>query len=203
MRKSLPLLFSIVLLFATTRCTEITDSLARLIPEPMTPIITVADYAVNSVKPAYGDTLYVGDTLQISVALDPCYNTIQRFDVEIDKRYMRDSILFLYDYLSFCDTIRSKPDSGIYYFKDMVPSLGVFVPRMQFIAEKSPVPDSTRIPITISLTTDVDSTKVSNVCTHTFEVLILDYPEITEDDPVDARIEELIRRERKRLSGNN
>lgn len=174
------------------------DKLDKMIPEAMSPLITVAEYAVNSSKPACGDTLYVGDTLQISVALDPFYNTIQHFDVQIDERYMSDSIFFIEDYLSYCDTVLSRPDSGKYYFKDMVPSLGVFVPRMQFIAHKSPDPDSTYVAVGISMTTDVDTSKTSNVCTKTFKVRILNRPvPDSEDESIDEKVDRLIREARK------
>lgn len=189
------ILLSIWLIALLSACDKI-DKI--ILTEAMSPLITVAEYTVNSSKPAYGDTLYIGDTLQISVALDPFYNTIQHFDIDIDKRYMQDSIFFIEDYLAYCDTFLSKPDSGLYYFKDMVPSLGVFVPRMQFIATKSPKPDSTYIPIRISLTTDVDTSQTSNVCTKTFNVRILENESVDEgNESLDDKVDRLIREAKK------
>lgn len=171
-----------------------------ILTEAMSPLITVAEYTVNSSKPACGDTLYIGDTLQISVALDPFYNTIQHFDIDIDKKYMQDSIFFIEDYLAYCDTFKSVPDSGLYFFKDMVPSLGVFVPRMQFIAIKSPKPDSTYIPIRISLTTDVDTSKTSNICTKIFKVRILENEPVNEkNESLDDKVDRLIREAKKNM----
>lgn len=132
------------------------------------PIITVAEVSVNSIKRDC-DTIRMGDTIQISAALDPLYNTITAFDVRFGKREFEDSIFSAYDYRTFCDTLRSDPASGHYEFRDMEPFLGVFIPRMQF----RPLRPTRRKPyrIALELTTDVDSA-AGNKCVREFSVWV-------------------------------
>lgn len=168
-------------------------------PEPMTPLITVAEITVNSEKRAQYDTLYIGDTLQISVALDPFYNTITHFDIDTDRKMVTDSIFSDYDYGTYCDSVLSDKEKGKYVFKGMEPSLGVFVPRMQFVAVKKTTRKTGPVTIGIMLTTDMDTTSLPNHCVRAFSFHVTDRP-VPEQETIDEKIDRLIKEEAARMS---
>lgn len=123
------------------------------------PEIALTCIAINSDTLEYDDvldTLYVGDTLQLSALLNPYYNKLVSFEISVDRNYLKDSIFTKKDYEEFCDTEKSDPTKGYYKFKGMNTSEMMFIQKMQFIALQTRNPESERLPLEFILTSDLD-----------------------------------------------
>lgn len=125
------------------------------------PETNIYSIAINRDTLKYGellDTLYVGDTLRLGMVLNPYYNALREFEVEIDRNYLQDSIFAQSDYERYFDTQRSNPESGLYVFNpdSLVAGEAMAIPNAQFVALQPRNPASTRTPIRLILTSDLD-----------------------------------------------
>ena len=98
------------------------------------------------------------DTLRLGMVLNPYYNALREFEVEIDRNYLQDSIFAQSDYERYFDTQRSNPESGLYVFNpdSLVAGEAMAIPNAQFVALQPRNPASTRTPIRLILTSDLD-----------------------------------------------
>lgn len=106
-------------LFATIITTIVLlTSCNKWLSRDTSPQIQVMGITVNGEEPV-SDTIYVEDTLMIHLCLNPVYNKLTEFDVEVDRNYIKDSIFSDEQYEMLCDQSLSDINKGKFVFKDL------------------------------------------------------------------------------------
>lgn len=152
-------------------------NLASCTTEPAvhSPVINIGQPYINSTAVEKIDTLFVGDTLQFNVLLNPYYNTITDFKVTLDRTYVKDSIFTQSDYEKYCDTSLSSKESGRYIFKGLAAGEMMILP-LQFIGRQPRTPDTEKVNIMLSLRSDAELDTEFNPYNFEFYVQVVNKP---------------------------
>jgi len=107
------------------------------------PLITISGMYVNEGIITSTDKLYVGDTLKMNMVLDPFYDRLVYFKVNINHDYLIDSTFTEKDINEICDKTKTDKEKGEYYFaEDKMPYGAYLTMKDARIIVKATPPES-------------------------------------------------------------
>jgi len=110
---------------------------------------------LNGKVPA-SDTVYVGDTVQFYMILQPYYDRLTYFRAEFDHSYFKDSLFSDDDYKKLCDQSSSKRAESYYVFNDLGNGTALYLDPGKLIAKKSPDSESKSVAVKFYLKSSAD-----------------------------------------------